>query len=82
MHTCKKHPLTCPISMIDNEELFLFTVVFLPPFFLFFFLVFFLRSPFFEFLFVLYTMVFAPFPPSTCESGVGSFFSLFSLAFP
>ena len=30
-------------------------------------------SPFFESLFVLYTMVFAPFSPSTCESGVGSF---------
>ena len=41
MHTCKKHPRTCPVSMIDNEELFLFTVVFLPPFSLFSFLYFF-----------------------------------------
>ena len=39
-----------------------------------FFFVFFLLSPFFESLFVLYTMVFAPFSPSTCESGVRSFF--------
>ena len=41
MHTCKKHPQICPISMIDNEELFLFTVVFFPPFALFSFLYFF-----------------------------------------
>ena len=34
---------------------------------------FFSCPPLFEFLFVLYTMVFAPFSPSTCESGVGSF---------
>ena len=73
MHTYKKHPRTCPVSMINNEKLFLFTVVFLPPFSLFFFLVFFSPSPFFESFFVLYTIVFAPFPPSTCESGVGSF---------
>ena len=68
--------------MINNEELFLFTVVFLPPFSLFFFLVFFLRPPFFESFFMLYTTVFAPFPPSMCESGVGSLFPLFSLASP
>ena len=45
MHTYKKHYRTCPVSMSDNEELFLFTVVFLPPFSLFFFLVFFLHPP-------------------------------------
>ena len=38
--------------------------------------------PFFESFFVLYTMVFTPFPPSTYGSGVGSSFSLFSLASP
>ena len=35
-------------------------------------------SPFFSF-FVLYTMIFTPFPPSTCGSGVGSPFSLLPL---
>ena len=37
---------------------------------------------FFYSLFVLYTMVFAPFSPSTCESGVGSFLSPFPLLEP
>ena len=46
---------------------FFFTVVFLQPF------VFFFSLLIFESLFVLYTMVFAPFSPSTCELGVGSF---------
>ena len=73
MHTCKKHPRTCPNSIIDSEEFFRFTVVFLQPFAFFSFLCFFSPSPFFESLFVLYTMVFSPFSPSTCESGVGSF---------
>ena len=71
MHKYKKHLRICPNSMINNMELFLFTVVFLQPFALFLF--FFFRPFFFESLFVLYTMVFAPFSPSTCESGVGSF---------
>ena len=31
------------------------------------------KPPFFEFLFMLYNMVFASFSSSTCESGVGSF---------
>ena len=35
MHTCKKHPRTCPNSMIDSEEFFIFTVVLLQPFALF-----------------------------------------------
>ena len=61
-YTCnnaEKHPRLCPSSVINSLEFFLFTV--------------FSRPPLFEFLFVLYTMVFAPFSPSTCESGVGSF---------
>ena len=72
IHKYKKHLRICPNSMINNMELFLFTVVFLQPFALFFF--FFFRLFFFESLFVLYTMVFAPFSPSACVSGVGSFF--------
>ena len=73
-YTCtntKKHLRICPNSMINNMELFLFTVVFLQLFALFLFL--FFRPLFFESLFVLYTMVFVLFSPSTCESGVGSF---------
>ena len=70
MHQYKKHHRSCPNSMIDSVELFLLNVVFLQPFALF---PVFLPSPFFEFLFVLYTMVFAPLSPSTCKSGVGSF---------
>ena len=73
MHTYKKHPRLWPNSMIDSEEFFLFTVVFHQPFALFSLLCF-SFSHFFESLFVLYTMVFAPFSPSTCESGVRSFF--------
>ena len=69
MLTCKKHPQTYPNNMIDSEEFFLFTVVFLQPFALFSFL----RPLFLESLFMLYTMVFVPFCPSKCESDVGSF---------
>ena len=70
-HKYKKHLWICPNNMINNMELFLFTAVFLQPFTLFsLFLSF---SPLFQSLFVLYTMVFVPFSPSTCESGVGSF---------
>ena len=71
MHKYKKHPRSCPNSMIDSVELFLLTVVFLQPFAL---SVFFFRPLFFESLFVIYTIVFAQFSPSTCESGVRSFF--------
>ena len=70
MHKYKKYPRLCPNSMINNIELFLFTIVFLQLFSLF---VFFFRALLFESLFVLYTMVFAPLSPSTCESSVGSF---------
>ena len=45
MHTCKKHPRTCPNNMIDSEEFFIFTVVFLQPFALFSFLCFFFLRP-------------------------------------
>ena len=72
MHKYKKYPRSCPNSMINSVEFFLFTVVFLQLFALFSFLCSFFVSPFFESLF-LYTMVFASFSPSTCESGVGSF---------
>ena len=71
MYKYKKHPRLCPNSMINSTEFFLFTVVFLQPFALSCFS--FSVPPSFESLFVLYTMVFAPFSPSTCESGVGSF---------
>ena len=67
----KKHLRICPNSMINNMELFLFTVVFLQPFALFLF--FFFRLLFPESHFVLYTMVFVPSSLSTCESDVGSF---------
>ena len=72
MHRYKKHLRICHNSMINNMKLFLFTVVFLPPFALFFSFSFF-SSLFLESLFVLYTVVFVSFSPSTCESGVGSF---------
>ena len=46
MHTYKKYHRTWSVSMIDNEELFLFIVIFLPPFPLFFSLLFLFLSPF------------------------------------
>ena len=55
-------------------ELFLFTVVFLPPFALFFSFFFFLVPFSFNPFFVLYTVVLVSFSLSTCESSVGSFF--------
>ena len=67
-NNAEKHPRSRPNNVIKSLEFFLFTVVFLRPYFLSFFL---LLS--FGFLFVLYTMVFAQFSPSTCELGVGSF---------
>ena len=67
MHKYKKYHQSCPNSMIDSVEFFLFIIVFLQPFALFSFLCFFFCP-------VLYTMVFAPFSPSTCKSGVESFF--------
>ena len=70
VHPYKKHLRSCPNSMIDSIEFFLFTVGFFQPFALFWF---FFRPLSFESHFVLYTMVFAPFSPSTCVSGVGNF---------
>ena len=70
MYQYKKHHRSCPNGMIDSVEFFLLTVVFLQFFTLF---LFFFCPLLFESLFVLYTMVFAPLSPSTCESGVGSF---------
>ena len=70
-NNAEKYPRSCPNSVINSLEFFLVTVVFLRPFFLssaFSFCV-----PLFEFLFVLYTMISAPFSPSTCELGVGNF---------
>ena len=46
MHTYKKYHRTWFVSMIDNEELFLFIVIFLPPFPLFFSLLFLFPSSF------------------------------------
>ena len=70
MYKYKKYPRSCPSGVIESTEFFLFTIVFLQPFAPFFV---FLPSIPFESLFVLYTMVFTPFSPSTCESGDGSF---------
>ena len=58
MHTYKKYSRTWLVSMIDNEELFLFTVVFLPPFSLFFSLVFLSPSPFSLNLLLCYILLF------------------------
>ena len=73
MYKYKKYPRIYPNSIINNMKLFLFTVVFLPPFILFFSFSFFSPPFFLESLFVLYTAVLEPFSPSTCESGVESF---------
>ena len=69
--------------MTKSPKFFLFVVVFLQPFcpfsFSFFFLSLFFVSSIFFLFFVLYTMAFLPFPPSTCGSGVESPFSLLLL---
>ena len=82
MYVYRKYPQTCPSTMIKSTKFFPFAIVFLQPFcpfsFFFFFPIFFPSSLFFSF-FVLYTMVFLPFPPSMCGSGVGSSFSLLPL---
>ena len=67
-NNAEKHPRSCLNNVIKSLEFFLFTVVFLRLYFLSFFL---LLS--FGFLFMLYTMIFASFSPSTCELGVGNF---------
>ena len=58
MHIYKKYPRTWPVSMIDNEELFLFTIVFLLPFSLFFSLLFLFPSPFSVNLLSCYILLF------------------------
>ena len=73
VHKYKKYLRICPNSMINNMELFLFTVVFLQPFALFSPFLSSSSSSFLESLFVLYIMILVPFSPSTCESGIGSF---------
>ena len=79
MHQYKKYHRSCPSSMIESTEFFLFTVVFLQPFALFLsfsslsFLSFFFLLFFFLSLFVLYITIFTPISPTTCESGVQSF---------
>ena len=68
--------------MTESTKFFPFTVVFLQPFALslsFSFSLFFLCLSIFFFLRIIYYGFFALFPPSTCGSGVGSPFSLFSL---
>ena len=84
-HRYKKYPQTCPSTGTKSNEFFFFTVVFFQPFALFFSFFFFFSLfhhffiyPFFSF-FVLYTMIFTPFPQSTCRSGVRSPFSLLPL---
>ena len=64
MHTGKKHPRTCPNNMIDSEESLLFTVVFLQPFALFSFFIFF-SLPFLWIPFRVIYYGFAPSSPST-----------------
>ena len=80
----RKYPRTCPSTMTESTKFFLFAVVFLQPlcsFSFFFFSSIFFHVPLFFLLFVLYTMAFLPFPPSTCESGGGSPFFLLLLPF-
>ena len=84
-HRCKKYPRMCPsIGTKSNEFFFFFTVVFLQPFALFFSFFFFLLPFLSLFLFFFLRIIyysFTPFSPSTCRSGVGSPFFLFSLPF-
>ena len=75
MYKHKKYPRSCPSSMIESTVFFLF-IVFSSTFcsfFSFFVLFSFFSSFFFLSLFVLYTTVFTPISPPTCESGVQSF---------
>ena len=69
------HALVLGLRVMNSSFLLLyfFNLCSLFLFLFFFFL------PFFLSFFVLYTMVFTPFPPSTCGSGVGSPFSLHPL---
>ena len=81
----RKYPRTCPSTRTESIIFFLFAVVFLQPLCSFFFFFFFLQSfsvspPFsLSSYYILWFFFFTPFPPSTCESGVGSHFSLLPL---
>ena len=70
MYKYKKYPRSCLSSVIESTKFFLFTIVYLQPSALFFFfsLIFLAFS-----LLVLYTTIFTPISPPTCESGVQSF---------
>ena len=73
-YTCKKgkkHPRLCPINVINSLEFLLSFYCCISSTYLSF--LFFFHPLFFEFIFVLYIMVFVSFSPSTCESSVGSF---------
>ena len=70
VHKCKKYPRTCSSIGTKSNEFFFFLL------FYFFNLLF--PSPPFFFLRVIY-YGFTPFPPSTCESNIGSPFFLFPL---
>ena len=61
----KKHPRLSPNGVINSLEFFPFFVIFLKPLFFSLFLL--------SFLFMLYTMIYAPFSPYTCELGFGNF---------
>ena len=80
----RKYLRTCPSTKTESTKFFLFAVVFLLPFYSFplcFFSSSYFSSPFSFLFFVLYTMAFLLFPPSTCGSGGGSTFFLLLLPF-
>ena len=70
MHQYRKHHRSCPNSMIDSVEFFLLPVVFLQPFALSYFL---FCAPFLSPFGALYTTIFMPISPPTCESSAQSF---------
>ena len=80
----RKYRRTCPSTKTESTKFFLFAVVFFFLSVLFLtvlFLVCFFPPPLFFLFFVLYTMAFLQFPPSTCGSGGGSPFFLLLLPF-
>ena len=70
IHKYKKYPRLCPSSLIESTKFFPFTIVFLQPFALSYFL---FCAPFLSPFGTLYTTIFMPISPPTCESGVQSF---------
>ena len=80
MYLYRKYPQICPNTMTKSTQFFPFSLFLSLSFSLVFFF-FFCVPSFFPF-FILYTMAFfLPFPPSTCESGVGSPFFPLLLSF-